>query len=526
MIKKTACIFLSLVMAVAAVSFSGIALNDNQFDATVSEMGDVNSDNEININDVLAMRKVFSNERFASMNYENADLNGDSKSSLIDLLLLRKHLAGYDVEISNDRFLKADKDITSELEDLGKNNFDDNYNPWTDSTTANTYSRNPYDMLTVGGRVLVSGGNYQDNTGPVKITYYARDYAKSRSAGTVGTEQVNRFYSYDGLTFALAIDTCNWGSGDLYVMKENGYSFTTRSAVFSGNIHCYDMTKYNDKFYFAGSSVGYDSNIKGYSGGTLEMSKSVIYRFKGEDITKATREDFEEVELVDKNGNVVDFTTQIKSGEKLNGEIYYMSLGVPRIYDIFEFDGELYALYYDHYASWYDETYGYNGKYNFNGLYQYNSVKDQFIYNPNLKIDGMTEFFEESQDLNKVTHDFEWNGKFYIISDTMISTDDFINYEAVVIDGYEGYNVRDVIVRSGKLYFLCNKTVSGGNYVNYILETEDMENFRPILHFSSATFARSFEISNGAFFFGLGADYDENYINTECGRIYRYIYYK
>lgn len=527
MMKKAVCLLSILVLLFASVSFKANAETDNQLNNLNFAVCDVNCDNDINIEDYLCMQKVLVRERFSYMAYENADLNGDAKCNLADVLLLRKYLAKMDVELNNKKFFLEDKDITAELFDLGKNNFNDNYNPWDDSDPKKTVSRNPFDMINLGYRVLVSGGNYNDNTGPVKINYYTNDSDKGRSAGTLDTEQVNRFYYYDNMCFALAIDPRYWGSGSIYILKDNGYSFITRSNVLKKDIHCYDMAKYDGTYFFAGSAVDYDSNYKNSSGNNLEMSKSIIYRFTGSDITKCTSNDFKEVELVNKFGDIISYTSNIREAKRNDGSTFYHSLGVPRIYDFFEWQGNLYALYYNQYSKFYDDYYGYAGKYDFNGLYKYDTEKGQFIYDSSLKIDGITDLFESEQDKEKINHDFSLNGKYYLISNRMIVTDDFVNYSNFVIPNYESYCVRDVIMRSGKYYLLCNTVNTNGGYTNYVLETEDMENFRPILHFNSATYAKSFEFCNGAFYFGLGAIIDENKnINTECGRIYRYNYYK
>ena len=65
-------------------------------------------------------------------------------------------------------------------------------------------------------------------------------------------------------------------------------------------------------------------------------------------------------------------------------------------------------------------------------------------------------------------------------------------------------------------------------FENVVLETADFVNFRPILHFDSDLFARSFEFCNGEFYFGLGISSEDDfdyYDISECGRIYRYRYY-
>ena len=199
MIKKFISIIILVVLVFSSVVVSVNAEVDEQYNTTAYFMGDVNADGEINTSDCLNMIKVFAKEaKNATMRYEYADLNGDSASDMCDFLLLRKLLANHDVVINQGKFLRADKDITGELYDLGKNNYNVYYNPWTDKDNETIMARNPYDMINCDGRVYVSGGNYDVNKGPVQVCYYTRNSNKFGYSISLDTEQSNRFYKFNG----------------------------------------------------------------------------------------------------------------------------------------------------------------------------------------------------------------------------------------------------------------------------------------------------------------------------------------
>lgn len=521
--KNILILVLSLIVLAASMQINAVAETDEQYDNTVYEMGDVNCDGEVDSSDCLDMMKILTNTKRTYMTYEAADLNGDCAFSLKDVLILKKKIANIDVEINTKRFFKPDEDITDELEDLGKNNYSYGYD---DSNYQKIVSRNPYDMIAVRDMVMVSGGNYQDNTGPVRINAYKRNLSTSTPCGDLDTEQINRFYLYNNTPITIATDPKTWLSASVYYFGPKLSFWNSKFDVIKECIHCYDMAQHNGKLFFCGSAVNYDSNYKNSSGNTLELSKGSIYLFTGESINKATSGDFKEVELINKFGDVITYASNTMKSD--NGDYYY-SLGVPRVYDLYEIGDELYALYYDQYINLYDE------EYNFNGFYKYDDEKGQFIYDNTLSIKYITDVFDDAQDAEKIQHDFEWNGTHYFITRGLFATKDLKEYNTIVIPEYEDYVVRDAIVRNGKVYLLAEKDNGDDTFTNVVLETEDFENYRPILHFSAKSFARSFEFCNGAFYFGLGAhlvrtnpgkwpaEYD---INEECGRIYRYVYYK
>lgn len=530
--KKIICILLVVAFATGCFGYNVLAEVDEQYQETVFSVGDVNSDGNIDVTDALTLSKVLLNTKKSYMDYDLADLNGDNACDIKDYLLLQKKLSDPSIKINNERFSKDDKDITNELVDLGLNNFDYKYN---DLNYSYTVSRNPYDMISVRDMVMVSGGNYQDNTGPVQIRSYTRAGDEAGSSGLLDTEQVNRFYKYDDRPYAVAIDPKTWQAASIYYMYPKLTYWISRADVINNCIHCYDMAKYNGKYFFCGSAVSYDSNYNAYSGKNVEMTKATVYLFTGDNISSSSKNDYKEVDLVYKDGTVIDYTSNLvqKVEKKDSGDYYYYyTTGVPRIYDLYELNGELYALYYNQYSNLYE---GEDKNYNFNGFYKYDEAKNQFIFDSSLDIQPIIDRYNSQQDAEKIQHDFEWKGTHYFIMEGLFSTKDLKTFTDINLPNYEDYKTHDAIVRSGKVYLLASKENSNGTYTNVVLETEDFKTYRPILHFLSKAFARSFEFNNGAFFFGLGAHlvntnpdiYPEKYeINKECGRIYRYIYYK
>lgn len=405
-------------------------------------------------------------------------------------------------------------DITQDLEYLGIN-----ASPyWNDSAAKYIFSRNPYDMITVGDKVLVSGGNYDENTGPVPIYAYSSDEDKGVLTGKLDTEQVNRFYDCGEYVVALAIDPKTWQVGGMYFYDKAEEEWIIKSKVFVNNIHCYDMAEHNGSWFFCGSNC-MNKNIFGSS---TRLSKAVIFKTESEISPSLGISDYKEVDIIDKYGNAVDYETVLR---EYQGN-YYIA-GVPRFYDMFEFKGELYAFYYNpYYKSYSDIAY-------LNGFYRYDDEKDQFIYDDSLDPEGvLTLFTRTKQDEEKIQHDFEFNGRFYLINAGMISTDDFKTYRQETINDHENYVIRDVIFRDEKAYVLASEEQKDGTYINAVFLTSDFESYDLLYIFEDLLFARSFEICDGYIYFGLGVsatvvrDKDKNIIlpnnAADCGTIYRY----
>ncbi len=399
------------------------------------------------------------------------------------------------------------KDVTDKLENLGINNED----VWGINDVEELIARNPYDMILDGDRVYVSCGNYNENKGPVKINAYKNDSTTATLCGTLPSEQINEFYSFDGYTFALGVDPQAWMTGELYYTKNGTGEWNVIRNAFSNNIHCYDMVKYHGNYYFCGSNVGY----KTVDGKSVQCSKPSAFKLEGKFTDEVTNADFTEVYTLDKNGEPISHVDE----------------GVPRYYQFFIFNDTLIAYNYDW---WYKQKN--------NGLYIYNEEKGYFEYSDKYDAEFLNNMYQNSiQDKEKIEHDFQWKDKYYFISNGLYSTSDFKNYNKQKISGYEDYIMHDVIFRDDYALCLASVQIDATTFKNIVFKTTDFKNYKPLFNFDTPLFARSFELSGKTFYFGLGF-YSDYYRNSsgeivkwqydlplnknKCGTILRYTYGK
>lgn len=524
MFKKLIFILLALAIClVAAVSCNGQGGEPTGTESTTSGqtpqqtppgesdtyMGDANGDGEVTEAD-LSLFKAYLAGEAREIRYEFCDLDGNYKINELDVEILEKYFKG-EVALKGTPFGRPDWDVTSLLEDLGVNNL----KKWGNGKIETLRARNPYDMIVSNGMVMVSGGNYQDNLGPVVINGYGRDIYEPVAMGTLDSEQINRFYDCGDFIVSLAIDPRTWQFGDIYLKPATSDKWVSRGQVLVDNIHCYDMIEFDGSYFFCGSNVTY----KTLGGKKMELSKAAIYVLDGELSKSIKKSNFSEVKIIDRDGNEINYESNV--GEYNNrGEIIYYSKGVPRFYEFFKLGDKLYAFYYDQYED------------GFTGLYLYDKESGSFVFDVTVNPQPISDIMAGTvQDAEKIQHDFEWGDRYYFVKSGLYYTEDFITYSEMVIPEYEDYRVHDVIFRGDAAYVLASFEQKSGDFTNVVLETFDFEEFRPLLHFDSKLFARSFELCNGEFYFGLGFTVSTQTEGisaryAECGRIYRYTYYR
>ena len=491
------------ITAFAKSDYALIFEQDANYNASETLVGDMNDDGKINMADVPTVRKYLAKWDI-DLKYEYADLNGDRKINMADVLVIRKYLAKWDVEFAE--VLSASVgDVTDELIDMGKiyEGF------WSDDEGYEyTIARNPFDMVTYNGKIFVSAGNYNVNLGPVNIRYITRENEKAKSSSALSTEQTDRFYKFDDSLFCLATDPQAWLTGEFYQLNPEKNKWITRNQLLQ-NIHLYDMAKHNGQYFFCGSNVSYD-NPDG-----AEFSKGSVFRFDGESLQTSTKSQYIDVPFVYKDGTVIDY-----SGKN----------GVPRVFEFCEYNGELYAFYYDAVLDKNKELYPqYFGDYKtVDGLYKYNDEKKQFEYiESNFKYAYLSGGY--TKDHESVMRDFQWQDDYVIVNNYLFLTNDFKNYEKIAVNNNENYFVRDCLVIGDKMYYLVNEKGENGHYRNAVYETQDFENWREILNFDTYGFVRSFEFCDGMFAFAIGTSVDDAKSNAmgskECGRVFKYLYY-
>lgn len=492
--KKIISVLICFAIAFSVITSCAYAVTDSQYVPTAVESGDVDANGTVNLLDLIMLRKYLAKWSVAPC-YERADLNGDIKINLLDLILLRKSLAKWDVKLSG-AFAAADSDVTQSLDYIGLLN----KSQWQDSDGYEAIiARMPYDMAAYDHKVFISCGNYKTNQGPVGIRYVKRDSNRLSLADNLQTEQVSKFYIFNDRLFATGVDPKQWGVGQFYEFDKDARSWIVRNA-FGGQLHCYDMVYFGGKYFFAGSNV---ENV-----GTKEQYPMTVFENTTDELTGSLL-NYKTVPFYDKDGNEISLDPDKYSG-------------APRIYELMEFCGELYAYNFDWYVS--NPSLDRGTINYFNGVYKYNINKDRFEFCEDLSFDEAFLNVPFLKDHEAVMKDFEWNGEYICINDGILVTKDIASWEKRTIDGYEDYIARDCEVIGDKAYVLANVQGDDGKWTNRIFETEDFKSYRPILHFDTADFTRSFAYTDGAFFFGVGTSYYN--ASPECGKIYRYIYYK
>lgn len=107
-------------------------------------------------------------------------------------------------------------------------------------------------------------------------------------------------------------------------------------------------------------------------------------------------------------------------------------------------------------------------------------------------------------------HSFVPEGVFYLSSLRRGKTD------VSSITLMPGNVPRDIIVSDGRLRILTDEKLSDDKFTIRVFETSDMKVWNELFSFTAPTFARSFEVHNGDFYFGLGTD---NGVKGSYGKI-------
>ena len=93
MMKRIFVLFLAIV-----VVFTGIPMQTSA-KTSGNLYGDVDGDKEIDLRDLLALKKYISEENTPDFVFINADVNTDAKADLKDLLMLKKYFAEWDIHL-------------------------------------------------------------------------------------------------------------------------------------------------------------------------------------------------------------------------------------------------------------------------------------------------------------------------------------------------------------------------------------------------------------------------------------------
>ena len=377
-------------------------------------------------------------------------------------------------------FLNSDasesKDVTKSIEYIG--------NPYANifQTREATYSRNVWDLQVYDNLLFIGAGNSANegpskNSGNLNLYVYNPKTNKFNSEAIIYDEQIDIFKVLQNQLFIPGNDaTGSWEWGNIYLRLENQKWQMYRNLPHA--LHVYDLTLHDNKLFAGigldeGAAVGVSSDL-GKSWKVTPLGESRVYSFLhlGNELFalkkfKTTSQPYFSVAQYQKDGS-------------------FMPRFDISIYDMFP------ETKFDIKYSRATRIISFEDKAIYLGAYKYNShqTKPFGLYVAKLN-----------------------NNK--------------LNVKRIKLK--DGIIPRDIIKRDAAIYVLCSK--KSGEKVNIqVLEfaSDDFSTYKELFSFEYNSFARSFELLDGSFYFGIGSDVDEGDvwkmedIKKETGNILKY----
>ncbi len=382
----------------------------------------------------------------------------------------------------------APPDVTKKLELLG--------NPYKKKYKSGQriYARNIWDMMSFKGKLYLGGGNSSNtgpgrNAGPVPIISYDPKSGKFTQEYVVKDEQIDLIYNFDGQLYVPGHDPKeSWNLGNFYRLEADGKWQKHRNLP--GGIHNYAMA-WDGKRLFAGlgtkkGAIVAVSEDKGKTWTTNKMTGGRVY-------------------------SLLTIGDTVCAGS--------MILVMPKSSKRRKYS--------------YAPLYGYkNGK--------FERLKD--ISSEDLLPDTHPEPKKRAKDkrapgyvVAKIVKPLTVGKHTLYIGAACHNDHQFMPLGAYVIDAKrkarkielpEGSRPWDIIHLDKTTYVLIDTPAEDGTTVT-VMATRDMKRWRPLFTFAAPTFARSFELLDGDFFFGLGCEvkdpkkWDQKELKPETGNILR-----
>ena len=283
---------------------------------------------------------------------------------------------------------------------------------------------------------------------------WSYDVIKGRWYKEIVTEDtaIQRFLEIDGKLVAPGADPTgeneSWNWGFYYALDENGW---TKDSSVPDGVHMFDVIEYDGKIFY-----GLGSN---YNKSPLKYTE-----------------------------NGTDYTTVYfyKNGVKINLSQCAQEHTAARVYELFTYKGDLYALL---------SYLGVNGVYKFDGTKMV-CVNEEAHYG------------QFSGNYNVWVADFDTEEVFYMVSGAIYAITDFS--DAIAFTRYtpnSQVDVSDALYRDGKYYILTYvKTAVEGKYKTIIYESETMEkdSFTEVVSFDYEITPLTFDKVGDDFYVSMG----------------------
>ena len=339
------------------------------------------------------------------------------------------------------------------------------------------FAAQAWDMIEYDGKVFLSAGDYDINSGSAPVYYYDPKTQTFEYSDIVYTEQVLEFEVFENKLVTTSIDPVSWGIGEYYVYNKQDNKFDYYTTLPS-NIHCYDIEYFDGKYFFSGSV----NDTENFSG---------VQWIEKEDFCSPDKDKTHQAFLT------VD-------GERIP-KFFNM-----RVYQLFAYKDELFAW---HFASVPEEFQKYFG------LFKYNKEKNCFEKADEYNLDPIIERIGQGIDYSIIQAKLIYDDKYVFANNGLLYTEDFKNYtECSYGEGYEGFLARDMFEREGQLYILASKKLENGKFKTCVFVTENLKDFSEVLNFEADSYMISFEHVDNTFIFCEGGA-EENTADS-CGNLY------
>lgn len=481
-----------------------------------------------------------SNATFKNLTYEvNNDVCSVSSSGVIkglkegtsQITIKAKNGVNLAIDVTviyNDASFNAvtskitEKLVLDETSDLTKkeNSFSE-YNSTGLPIQQINFAKNIWDLETYDNKVFIGTGDYDKNAGPVPVYYYDNSDGLIKKASDVDGEQVSHFEIIDDNLFIPDFDPHSvWGKGYFYKYDKEAKTFSSKFTV-ANAVHDFDIAKHDDKYFLSVASL------------KPEETSMVVYTTDGTTYTSVPF--YRNGENLEEKYNFVPKDTYYNDADKLYAYL--------RAYNLWEFNGKLYCLV-DNNAS--------NSKYTKEddsevtvdamGIYVYDDVNNKFVFDEDLYLspynvyklkDDAKEFLAVYNASGVETYlrmdkKLTYNNNFVFVSyGRLKKTSDMKEVTTIFGNGIAATSyARDMKVIGDTLYVLVTKRINDTEYVSYIYETKDLENFKLLYEIPLSTYIRSFEIVGDKLVLGTGTPYRgnlyEGFFTAGGGNLYIY----
>ncbi len=316
----------------------------------------------------------------------------------------------------------------------------------SDRFTQGEIARCVWDLYVFDGKIYMGSGDYDKNTGPTDICAYDLKSKTIEITGTVRDEAIISFVEIDGILYAPGTDPKdNLPISDYYSLTENGW---TNHTALPNIAHNFDLIKFDGVLY---AGVGGD-----YGFGPILSSTD--------------------------NGKTFDFIPLYKNGEEVAP---LQEPDFSRCYDFYTLNGKLHALIYHNYTDGYQFE-----------IYRLEDGKMQFYST----VETINFFGRTS--VKMLNAKAEYNGKIYLSSDKLYSSNDGKTFENVALPNNEW--VSDFFIIEDTMYILSFLPIKDGFSVKiYSLDLVE-GTFNNLSTFNYPVPPLSFVKVNKNFYIGMG----------------------